>query len=75
MHTSLKKEIKAKFAPYSIDKDMVQIYELVMNGEIYLGNSVEDASKKACKAIVKYFLYNQRLNGFFSVLPVFSGYK
>lgn len=53
MHPSLKKEIKAKFAPYSIDKDMIKIYELVMNGEIYLGNSVQDASKKAFKAAME----------------------
>jgi formylmethanofuran:tetrahydromethanopterin formyltransferase len=53
MHPTLKKEIKAKFAPYSIEKDMIQIYELVLNGEIYSGNSVDDASAKAFKAAME----------------------
>jgi formylmethanofuran:tetrahydromethanopterin formyltransferase len=53
MHPTLKKEIKAKFSPFSIDKDMVQVYELVMNGEILIGNSVQDACKKAFKAAME----------------------
>ena len=38
IHPNVKKEITARFADFQIEEGMIQVYELVMNGEIYLGN-------------------------------------